>query len=278
MSELEPRLPTIFFGHGSPMEALGGRFADQWRRLGAALPRPRAILMVSAHWFVDETAVTAMAMPRTIHDFYGFPEELFAVQYPAPGEPWLAQRVANQLSPLPVKADHDWGLDHGTWSVLRHAFPHADVPVVQLSINRMKPPSFHFEMGRRLRDLRDEGVLVAGSGDVVHNLRAVRWQDGAPPYDWAIRFNTLVRETIATGDRGSLVDYLALGDDAKHAAPTPDHYLPLLYVLGAAYDDEPAVFFTDEIALGSIGMLGVALGRPQPGDNDLAAAVAPKQP
>jgi 4,5-DOPA dioxygenase extradiol len=251
------------------MEALGGCFADQWRRLGETVPRPRAVLMVSAHWFVDETAVTSMLKPRTIHDFYGFPEELFAVQYPASGDPRLAQRITSLLYPLPVKGDLDWGLDHGTWSVLRHLFPHADVPVLQLSIDRTKPPSFHFEVGRRLRDLRDEGVLVAGSGDVVHNLRAVRWQGPVEPYDWAVRFNAMVRDTIAAGDRSSLIDYLALWEDARRSAPTPDHYLPLLYVLGAAYDDEPATFFTDDIVLGSISMLGFALGRPQPGDEQL---------
>ncbi len=265
MSELEPRLPTIFFGHGSPMEALGGRFADTWRSIGASLPRPKAILMVSAHWFIDSTAVTAMDRPRTIHDFYGFPEPLYQIEYPAPGEPWLAERVASALAPTMVGLDQDWGLDHGTWSVLRHAFPDADIPVVQLSIDRTEPPAFHFELGRRLRDLRDEGILIAGSGDIVHNLRAANFAEGALVLDWADRFNAYARAAIAEGRWESLIDYPALGEDARRSIPTPDHYLPLLYVLGAAYADEPVAFFNDEIALSSISMTGVSIGRAQPG-------------
>ena len=260
MIDPAPRLPAIFFGHGNPMEALGGAYADAWRALGRSLPRPRAVLMVSAHWYVEGAAVTAMARPPTIHDFGGFPDELFRVNYPAPGAPWLAERVAELLAPTPVRQDQDWGLDHGTWSVLRHLLPEADVPVVQLSIDRTRPPAWHFEIGRRLRGLRDEGVLVAGSGDVVHNLRAAVWGGGAQPLDWAERFNRLVRDTIATGDRASLIDYPALGRDAMLSSPTPEHYLPLLYVLGAADADEPAAFFTDSIDMGSISMLGVTLG------------------
>lgn len=247
------------------MEALGGTYADAWRRLGESLPRPRAVLMVSAHWYIDAIAVTAMKTPRTIHDFYGFPEALYQIAYPAPGEPWLAERVANLLAPLKVLQDHDWGLDHGTWSVLRHVFPKADVPVVQLSIDKSKPPRFHFELGRRLRDLRDEGVLVAGSGDVVHNLRTVSFADGAQPYDWAVRFNTVVRDAIANHDWQLLIDYMALGQDAQQSIPTPEHYLPLLYTLGAAFDDEPVAFFNDDIALKSISMLGVSIGHARPG-------------
>ena len=265
MSELEPRLPAIFLGHGSPMEALGGPYADAWQRLGETLPRPRAVLMISAHWYIDATAVTAMKAPRTIHDFYGFPEELYQISYPAPGEPWLAERIANLLVPLNILQDQDWGLDHGAWSVLRHVFPNADVPVVQLSIDRTKPPSFHFEIGRRLRDLRDEGVLIAGSGDVVHNLRRVSFDEGAQPYDWAVRFNDVVRQSIADHDWQPLIDYPALGQDAQQSIPTPEHYLPLLYTLGAAYEDEPATFFNDEIAFKSISMLSVSIGHAQPG-------------
>ena len=265
MSALEPRLPTLFLGHGSPIEAMGGRYADGWRRIGETLPRPRAVLMVSAHWYIDAVAVTAMKAPRTIHDFYGFPEELYAIEYPAPGEPWLAHRVAHLLAPVDVVQDQDWGLDHGTWSVLRHVFPDADVPVVQLAIDRTKPPAFHYELGRKLRDLRDEGVLIAGSGDVVHNLRAANFQSGDPPYDWAARFNDFVRRAIQGDDRRVLIDYPALGRDAQLSIPTPEHYLPLLYVLGASYDDETASFFNDEIALKSISMLSVAIGHARPG-------------
>jgi 4,5-DOPA dioxygenase extradiol len=264
LSEPATRLPAIFFGHGSPMEALGGRFADAWRRLGASLPRPRAVLMVSAHWYIGEVAVTAMERPRTIHDFGGFPEALYQVSYPAPGDAWLVDRTIAALAPTPVRRDQAWGLDHGTWSVLRHVWPHADVPVVQLSIDRTQPPQFHFELGRRLRALRDEGVLVAGSGDVVHNLPAAIRRPDAPAYDWAVRFNDEVRRIIAGGDRDSLIDYAALGPDALASAPTPDHYLPLLYVLGAAHEGEPADFFTDEIELGSISMMGVTFGAATP--------------
>jgi 4,5-DOPA dioxygenase extradiol len=245
------------------MNGLGGRYADAWRELGASLPRPKAVLMVSAHWYVNQTAVTAMERPRTIHDFGGFPAPLYDLVYPAPGDPALAARVAEILSPLPVVEDHDWGLDHGAWSVLLHIWPKADVPVVQLSIDRTRPPSFHYEAGRRLRGLRDEGVLIAGSGDVVHNLRAVNFTEGAAPYDWATRFDALVRGRIRDGDRESLIDYPFLGEDAQRSIPTPDHYLPLLYVLGAAYDDEPVAFFNDEIDLASVSMLGVVFGEPQ---------------
>ena len=247
------------------MEALGGRFADTWRKLGSSLPRPKAVLMVSAHWFVDRTAVTAMAEPRTIHDFFGFPEPLYQIEYPAPGEPWLAERVANALAPTFVWLDHDWGLDHGAWSVLRHAFPDADIPVVQLSIDRTEPAAFHFELGRRLRDLRDEGILIAGSGDIVHNLHAAKFTSDAPAFEWATRFNAHAKMAIVEGRWNSLINYSALGDDARRSIPTPDHYLPLLYVLGAAYEDEPVNFFTDEIALASISMLGVSIGHSRPG-------------
>lgn len=265
MSELLPRLPAIFFGHGSPMVTLGGRYTDAWRALASGLPQPKAVLMVSAHWYVDAVAVTAMERPRTIHDFYGFPEELYEIQYPAPGSPWLADRVIDMLSPLPVIRDQDWGLDHGAWSVLRHMIPDADVPVVQLSIDRTKPPEFHFELGQKLRELRDEGVLVAGSGDVVHNLRGASFADGVAPYDWALRFNDFVRSAIEGGRGRDLIDYRALGRDAQLSIPTPDHYLPLLYVLGSAYSDEEPNFFNDEVALGSVSMLGVVMGHAQPG-------------
>jgi 4,5-DOPA dioxygenase extradiol len=257
-----PRLPTVFFGHGNPMETLGGPFAEAWGALGGVLPRPKAMLMVSAHWYIETAAVTAMARPRTIHDFNGFPDALYAIDYPAPGDPALAERVIDLLRPVRVDRDLDWGLDHGAWSVLRHLWPAADVPVVQLSIDRTQPPEFHFELGRRLRPLRAEGVLIAGSGDIVHNLRAALWQGEPVAFDWARRFHDLVRETVRSGDRRLLIDYEALGEDARLSAPTPEHYLPLLYVLGAGFDDEPARVFTDVIAMASISMLGFVLGHP----------------
>jgi 4,5-DOPA dioxygenase extradiol len=259
MSEVVERMAAIFCGHGSPMNALGGPYAEEWAALGRALPRPKAILCVSAHWYVDETAVTAMERPRTIHDFYGFPRELYHVSYPARGDPWLAARTADLLAPLDVRADHDWGLDHGTWSVLVHLFPDSDIPVVQLAIDRRQPPAFHYELGRKLAALRDEGVLVCGSGDVVHNLRLIDWS-GGEPFPWATRFNDRVKALIAERDDVALVDYPALGEEAMLSIPTPDHYLPLLYVLGARGQDEPVRFFSDRLDLGSISMTGVIFG------------------
>ena len=254
----QERLPVVFFGHGSPMNALGGRYAETWATMGQALSRPNAVLMVSAHWYVEGVAVTAMEAPRTIHDFYGFPEELYKVSYPAPGDQALAVRTAGLIAPEPVDFDLEWGLDHGAWSVLMHVWPDADVPVVQLSIDSRRAPEFHFEIGKRLRPLRDEGVMIAGSGDVVHNLRAAR--PGAPALDWAVRFDEFVHRMLEDGPRDSLIDYPALGDDAALSVPTPDHYLPLLYVLGASDPDEPVQFFNDEIDLGAISMMSAVIG------------------
>jgi 4,5-DOPA dioxygenase extradiol len=251
--------PLLFFGHGSPMNALGGRFAQDWRALGENTPKPRAMLMVSAHWYIKETAATAMPDPQTIHDFSGFPPELYQMQYPAPGAPWLAERVAQLLAPTPVRQDGDWGLDHGAWSVLAHVWPDADVPIVQLSIDRTRAPAFHYELGRMLAPLRDEGVLIAGSGDVVHNLRLMR-RDGVAPFDWAQRFHDRVKTAIANEDHAPLINYEALGEDAALSIPTPEHYLPLLYVLGARAPGETASFFTDALDLGSVSMLGVRFG------------------
>jgi 4,5-DOPA dioxygenase extradiol len=257
------RMPAVFLGHGNPMNALrDNAWSRAWATLGAALePRPRAVLAVSAHWYVTGTAVTAMASPRTIHDFGGFPRDLFAVRYPAPGDPALAARVAELLAPLPVRADDAWGLDHGTWSVLCHVFPAAEIPVVQLSIDETMPPAFHYELGRRLRVLRDEGVLILGSGDVVHNLEAYAWGGHpAQPYDWAVRFESTVREHLVTGDHAGLIDYAALGKDALLCVPTPEHYLPLLYVLGASFAGEPVAFPAEGIDGGSVSMLAVRFG------------------
>jgi 4,5-DOPA dioxygenase extradiol len=232
-----------------------------WSALGAALPRPRAVLAVSAHWYIARTAVTAMAEPRTIHDFGGFPRELFAVRYPAAGDPALAARVQSLLAPLAVSADDDWGLDHGTWSVLCHLFPRADVPVVQLSIDETQPPAFHYELGARLRPLREEGILLLGSGDIVHNLQTYAWgRHPQEPYDWALRFEERVRQGLTSGEHAPLVDYPRLGPDAMLAVPTPDHYLPLLYVLGASLPGERVSFPVEGIDGGSVSMLAVQFG------------------
>jgi 4,5-DOPA dioxygenase extradiol len=253
-------MPAIFFGHGSPMNTLErNRYTDAWRQLGALAGRPKAILAISAHWYTQGTAVTAMERPKTIHDFYGFPQALFDVQYPAPGDPELAARVRDLLAPVAVALDHSWGLDHGTWSVLKHVFPDADVPVVQLAIDAAQPAAFHHAIGAHLAPLRDEGVLLVGSGNVVHNLRLIGWGGGAP-YDWAARFNDYVRDALSTGQYQRLVHYEQAGPDARLAVPTPEHYLPLLYVLGAQHEDEALHVAIDGIEIRAIGMLSVWLG------------------
>ncbi len=257
-----PRMPTLFVGHGNPMNALHtNAWTEGWAALGRRLPRPRAVLAASAHWYIPATALTAMPIPPTIHDFGGFPRELFEVQYPAPGDPGLARRVRELLQPTTVRTDVEWGLDHGTWSVLRHVFPAADVPVVQLAIDARQPPAFHHELGRRLRPLRDEGVLVVGSGNVVHNLRAYAWNNPSTgPFDWAQRFDAKVRGLVTQGDHAALIDYAALGPDAALAIPTPDHYLPLLYALGASGTDDPVTFPTEGFDGGSMSMLSIRWG------------------
>ena len=256
------RMPTIFFGHGNPMNALlDNAYSRGWSSIGASIPRPTAVLSISAHWYVDASAVTAMPTPRTIHDFGGFPRELFECQYPAPGDPALAKRVQQALAPMEVLSDHAWGLDHGTWSVLRHVFPHAEIPVVQLSIDKGKGGDFHYDVGRKLQPLRDEGVLIMGSGDIVHNLHTYAWgRHAVDPYDWALRFEQRARELMLAGDHHPLIDYETLGSDALLSVPTPDHYLPLLYVLGASYAGERIAFPVEGIDGGSVSMLTVQFG------------------
>jgi 4,5-DOPA dioxygenase extradiol len=255
-------LPAFFFGHGNPMNALmTNAYTDGWRRIGEETPRPRAILSISAHWFVPGTGVTVSTAPRTIHDFGGFPRELYRVQYPAPGDPDLARRVQALLAPLPVAFDGSWGLDHGTWSVLAHVYPAADVPVVQLSIDETRPPAFHYEIGRRLAPLRAEGVLVVGSGNLVHNLHAYAWGRHMPdPYDWAVRFEAEAKGLLLSGDHAPLVDYESLGEAARLAVPTPDHYLPLLYVIGTRQSGDAIAFPVEGVDGGSISMLTVRVG------------------
>ncbi len=255
-------LPAIFFGHGNPMNAvLNNSYTEAWQRIGAEVPKPKAILSISAHWFVSETGVTIATAPKTIHDFGGFPRELYRVQYPAPGDPQLARRVQKLLAPVEVKLDNSWGLDHGTWSVLRHVYPDADVPVVQLSIDENRPASFHFEIGKRLAPLRDDGVLIVGSGNLVHNLHAYAWGRHMPdPYDWALRFENEAKDMILAGEFKPLVDYEKLGKDAELSVPTPDHYLPLLYVIGSRQQDDTIRFPVEGIDGGSISMLTVQIG------------------
>jgi 4,5-DOPA dioxygenase extradiol len=259
MAEL---LPAVFFGHGNPMNALlSNSYTAGWQRIGREVGKPRAVLSISAHWFVPEVGVTINTAPRTIHDFGGFPRELFQVQYPAPGDPVLARRVQALLAPLPVKLDEAWGLDHGTWTVLKHVYPDADVPVVQLSINEARPAAFHFEIGQRLAPLRQEGVLIVGSGNLVHNLHTYAWGRHMPdPYDWATRFEQTARAMMVAGEYRPLVDYETLGRDAMLSIPTPDHYLPLLYVLAARQQGETVSFPVEGIDGGSISMLSVRVG------------------
>jgi 4,5-DOPA dioxygenase extradiol len=256
-------MPAAFFGHGNPMNALErNRYTEAWRAFGRSVPRPRAILVISAHWYINATAVTAMPRPRTIHDFFGFPQPLFDVSYPAPGLPTLFDEVSDIVKPTWVGADIDsWGIDHGTWSVLVHAFPDADIPVVQLSINADKGFDYHIELGAKLAPLRDSGVLIIGSGNVVHNLAGVNRDMPDAGFDWAQRFDTDARTTML--DDPLNVARLDAHQDFRHAVPTPDHFLPLLYVAGlAGVDPERADVLVDGYTYGSLSMTAYTLGLP----------------
>ena len=256
------RMPAIFFGHGNPMNAIqNNRYTDAWSALGRTLPRPKAIVCVSAHWYVPATLVTSMEQPRTLHDFGGFPRELFAFEYPAKGDAGLAGRVRELLAPVGAVLDDRWGLDHGTWSVLAHVYPQADVPVVQVSIDETQPAQFHFQVGRMLAPLRDEGVLLMGSGNLIHNLHAYAWgRHPAEPFDWTLRFEQTARRLMSAGDFEPLIHYESLGPDVVLSAPTPDHYLPLLYVLGSAHSGESVTYPVEGVDGGSISMLTVQVG------------------
>jgi 4,5-DOPA dioxygenase extradiol len=270
------QMPAVFLGHGSPMNALErNRYSDAWRAVGTCVPRPRAILMVSAHWYVNATAVTAMARPKTIHDFFGFPQALFDVRYPAPGLPELAEEVADAVHPEYVGADHDsWGLDHGTWSVLVHAFPDADIPVVQLSINAAKPADHHLALGAKLAALRERGVLVMGSGNVVHNLRAMDRNAKDAGFDWAKRFDEKAIE-IATSAPERAAS-LASDPDFLRVAPTPEHFLPFLYIAGfGAQTRQPLEVLIDGYAFGSLSMTSFLVCMECPASDRDAGGSAP---
>lgn len=255
-------MPVIFFGHGNPMNALQrNAYTQGWAAIGAQVSRPKAVLAVSAHWYVPGTSVTAMPAPRTIHDFGGFPAELYRVAYPAPGDPALARRIQMLLAPLSVGLDEQWGLDHGTWSVLCHVFPGANIPVIQLSVDETQPAAYHYELGKRLAPLREEGVLIIGSGNLVHNLHAYGWgRHSVEPFDWAVRFEKQVRELLLAGHDAPLIAYETLGRDALLSVPTPDHYLPLLYVIALRRAGEPIRFPIEGVDGGSISMLTVQVG------------------
>lgn len=255
-------MPAVFFGHGNPMNAIQtNAYTNAWAEIGRSIPKPKAILCISAHWYIPEVAVTAMGQPRTIHDFGGFPQELFDVKYPAPGSPELAARV-NELLGGGLRLDSaDWGLDHGTWSVLCHVFPDADIPVVQLSIDETQPSEWHYEFAKRLSSLRNEGILIIGSGNLVHNLRAYGWgTKDVEPFDWAVRFDIQAKKMMLDGDHHPLVNYLSMGAGARFAAPTPEHFLPLLYVLALQNEAGPVTFPVSGFDGGSISMTCVRVG------------------
>jgi len=248
----EAAMPALFVGHGSPMNAVEDtEFGREWSRIARALPRPRAILCISAHWETVGTRVSAAEQPSTIHDFFGFPRSLFEVNYPAQGSPDLARSVQAILGPS-VSLDADRGLDHGAWSVLCRMYPEADIPVVQLSLDRTRPAAGHYELGKALRPLRHNGVLIVGSGNVVHNLGAVVWKDAA--HDWATAFDQEVKRLILSGDHDALIHYSRLGEAARLAVPTPEHYLPLLYILALQGPDDAIAFFAEKVTLGAIAM------------------------
>jgi len=255
-------MPALFVGHGNPLNAIEETvYAAAWRQAAAAVPRPEAILCISAHWETEGTFVTAMEQPKTIHDFYGFPEELYRVEYPAPGSRGLAERVQQLVSSTAVRLDdgYSWGLDHGAWSVLRRMYPEADVPIVQLSLDRRQPARFHYDLGAELAALRSEGVLIVGSGNIVHNLRLLQW-DAAAPYPWAAAFDRQAAELIQAGEHDRLVAYQALGEAARLPIPTNEHYLPLLYTLALQQPGEAVSFFAEGLPLGSISMRSVRIG------------------
>ncbi|PKH25339.1 4,5-DOPA dioxygenase extradiol [Enterobacterales bacterium CwR94] len=256
-------MPALFLGHGSPMNVLEeNTYTETWRRLGKALPRPKAIIAVSAHWYTRGTAVTAMAQPRTIHDFGNFPQALFDTHYRAPGSPELAAQIADVLAPVTVVQDQEWGFDHGAWGVLIKMYPDADIPVVQLSVDGTQPPLFHYQLGQKLAALREQGIMIVASGNVVHNLRLVRWQGEADPYPWATAFNDTVKANLdwqGPAEQHPLVNFMQ-HEGAAESNPTAEHYLPLLYVLGARVGDEPVTVPVDGIVMGSLSMLSVQVG------------------
>jgi len=257
-------MPVVFFGHGSPMNAIElNEFSRNWQSMGKNLPRPNAILVISAHWYTKGTFVTAVEKPQTIHDFGGFPQALFDVQYPAPGSPELAKETKALIHTTKVGLDEEWGLDHGTWSVLKHVYPDADVPVVQLSIDYTKPAQYHYDLAKELAALRKKGVLIVGSGNMVHNLRMVAWDQLHTPdyaYDWAAEASAQMKKLIAENNHQALIDYHKQGKAFELAIPTPDHYLPMLYTLGLKGKEEEVSLFNDKAVMGSLTMTSLKIG------------------
>ena len=253
--------PLLFVGHGNPMNAIEeNEFSRGWQAMAEELPSPAAVLCVSAHWMTEGSQVTGTERPQTVHDFYGFPDELFAVEYPAPGHPGLAKETQHLVRTTAVTLDSSWGFDHGCWSVLKAMYPRADVPVVQLSLDMTKPAAWHYALGQELTRLRSKGVLIIGSGDIVHNLRLLDWANPDGAFDWAQEMNEKFKDAIIKNDHQALIDYRSYGRGAALAVPTPDHYLPLLYILALKRPAEEIRFFNDRVIMGSLSMTSLHIG------------------
>jgi 4,5-DOPA dioxygenase extradiol len=264
MNNLKERMPVLFVGHGSPMYAIEeNEFVQTWRKLGEELPVPEAIIAISAHWETRGTHVTAMKHPDTIHDFGGFPQELYNIQYPAPGNPDLAKETVRHITGTQVLADEKWGLDHGTWSVIRRMYPKADIPIIQMSLDYHKTPKEHYGLAKELASFRNKGVMIVGSGNMVHNLREVAWDkpDNVEyGFDWAVEANEVMKNLIAENNHQALIDYKSLGKAVQMSVPTPDHFLPLLYALALKCEDEEFSFFNDKAVMGSLTMTSLKIG------------------
>lgn len=254
------KYPALFLGHGSPMNAIEeNEFVKGWREAGNALPQPKAILCISAHWETKGTMVTAMETPKTIHDFYGFPKALFEVEYPALGSPELATETKQSIDIIEVGLDYEWGLDHGSWSVVKHLFPKADIPIVQMSLDQTKPATYHYELAKEINSLRRKGVLIIGSGNMIHNLRIMDWKKPTDGFDWALEANEKLRKFILDRNHQSLINYKSVGKEMELAIPTPEHYLPMLYVLSLQEKDEEVSLFNDKTIMGSISMTSLKI-------------------
>jgi 4,5-DOPA dioxygenase extradiol len=260
LSRQDHTMPLMFIGHGSPMNGIeDNEFSMKWEQLGKDIPLPSAVLCISAHWLTKGTQITAMEHPQTIHDFGGFPQALFDVQYPAPGNPALAKETASLIHKTTVGFDHEWGLDHGTWSIVKRMYPEANIPVLQLSIDYSKGPQYHYELARELEALRKKGVLIIGSGNMVHNLRILDWHRSDSGYDWAVEINEKFKKSILSGDHKPLINFEGFGQAGKLSIPTPEHYLPLLYILGLTNSKEKISIFNDKLVMGSISMTSVRI-------------------
>jgi 4,5-DOPA dioxygenase extradiol len=264
LKEQEQVMPVLFIGHGSPMNGIeDNEFSRRWTQMAKEIPTPKAVLVVSAHWFSKGTHITAMDFPKTIHDFGGFPQALFNVQYKAPGNPQLAKETVELIKSAHVELNHDWGLDHGAWTIVRHMYPEANIPVLQLSIDYTKDPQYHYDLAKELYNLRKKGVLIIGSGNMVHNLRMVAWNKMNEPgygFDWALKMNDTFKYLIKNGDHNALINYKSLGKEGSLAIPTPEHYLPLLYSMALKGNNDDISFFNDKAVAGSLTMTSVKIG------------------